>query len=102
VSDIVQGIILAVEGDEGGGEVIQLGTGVETPIITLAHQVQALMPFDIELIFKPALTGEIARNYSDIGKARRLLGFNPGVKLQDGLRQTVDWFINNKPETTSG
>ncbi len=102
VSDIVQGIILALEHNEVSGEIIQLGTGVETSIITLAHQIKALVPFDVELSFKPAQIGEIVRNYSNIEKARRLLGFSPTMPLQEGLRQTVDWFVSAKPEAIDG
>ncbi len=93
VDDLAQGIILSLESERAVGEIIQLGTGVETPIIELAEQVQALVPHEVELEFKPPRVGDIGRNYSDINKASRLLGFDPATTLADGLRQTFDWFV---------
>ena len=41
----------------------------------------------------PERAGEIRRNYSDIGKARGLLGFDPHTDLLSGLERTRDWFL---------
>jgi len=39
------------------------------------------------VIYQPERKGEIKRNYSDITKARRVLGFKPSIKLRDGLKE---------------
>jgi UDP-glucose 4-epimerase len=92
VDDLIEGILLALTEDKAAGEIIQLATGIETSIIAVAHEVQALTPFDVDIIFEPIRTGDIYRNYSNIAKARQLLGFNPVVTLRDGLRMTFEWF----------
>jgi UDP-glucose 4-epimerase len=92
VEDLVKGIELALNTPEAAGEVIQLGTGVETPVSEIAREVQALIPHEVEIVYEPMRTGDIYRNYSNIAKARTLLGFNPVISLQDGLRSTFDWF----------
>lgn len=102
VDDLVQGILLAIENERAAGEIIQLGTGVETSVIELASQVQALVPHEVELVFNPPRVGDIWRNYSDIEKARRLLSFSPGVALADGLRQTFAWFVKAYSEMGNG
>jgi len=40
-----------------------------------------------------ARRGEVQRNYSDISKARRMLGFSPQVGLEEGVRRTLDYFL---------
>ena len=47
------------------------------------------------------VSGEIIRNYSDISKARRVLGYSPQTDLKTGLRKTWDWFQNNKEKVLS-
>jgi UDP-glucose 4-epimerase len=102
VDDLVQGIRLALESARAAGEIIQLGTGVETTVMELASQVQAHLPYEIALIHKPPRVADIGRNYSDIRKARKLLDFNPRVPLEEGLRQTFAWFVEAYPEVRHG
>ncbi len=93
--DICQAISLSLDFHRSNtcssGEVFQIATGVETKIIDLANMIRDLA---IEsglkvkkIIFQDTRKGEIKRNYSDIDKARKFLGFNPGVKLKDGLER---------------
>jgi UDP-glucose 4-epimerase len=69
------------------GEVFQIASGVETSINQLAELIKAMTDFQLSIIHKPKRKGEIERNYSDITKARRLLGFEPRIKLREGLRE---------------
>lgn len=67
------------------GEVFQIASGVETSINQLAELIKATTGFQLSIIRKPKRKGEIERNYSDITKARKLLGFEPRIKLGRGL-----------------
>jgi nucleoside-diphosphate-sugar epimerase len=49
--------------------------------------------FDVR--FEPARAGEILRNYANIEKARRILGFDPKTQLSEGLKKTWEWFISH-------
>lgn len=98
VDDLSAGIVLALEA-RLNGELFHLGSGVETTIEQLARQIGALFPDrSIEIRYEPARAGEIRRNYSDVGKARRMLGFEPRTSLADGLRATSDWFAAESSE----
>jgi UDP-N-acetylglucosamine 4-epimerase len=55
--------------------------------------------FDVR--YEPARPGEILRNYASIEKARRLLGYNPSKKLDDGLRDTWSWFVSQNARAAS-
>ena len=92
VEDLVAGIVAALESGLEG-EVFHLGTGVETSILQLVELLGgefADRSFDVE--FEPPRPGEILRNYSDITKARSMLGFDPTASLEDGLHDTRMWF----------
>ncbi len=76
---------LSTPGTPLWGEVFQIGSGVETSINQLAELMTAMTDFQLPIVHKPKRKGEIERNYSDITKARRLLGFEPRIKLREGL-----------------
>jgi nucleoside-diphosphate-sugar epimerase len=57
---------------------------------------KAMLPdqrFDVR--FEPARAGEILRNYANVDKARRILGFDPKTQLSEGLKRTWQWFISH-------
>ncbi len=91
VGDLCAAVLLAL--DSGlGGEVFQIATGVETSISGLAEMVQALVGTDLEIVHGPSRQGDIDRNYSEVSKARRVLGWEPKVGLAEGLKATYRWF----------
>jgi UDP-glucose 4-epimerase len=47
-----------------------------------------------EIRHEPARAGEIIRNYASVDKAKRVLGYDPKTKLEDGLRTTWQWFLS--------
>ncbi len=49
-------------------------------------------------IFGPRRKGDPMRTFADISAAKRDLGWKPAMKLDDGIRETVQWFEANKPE----
>ena len=95
VADLVDAILLADKA-ELAGEVFQIASGRETSVRALVDAMKAMLPdrtFDIR--FEPARAGEILRNYANIEKARRMLGFDPTTRLDDGLPRTWQWFITH-------
>jgi UDP-glucose 4-epimerase len=92
VTDLVEAIVLA-DKSETPGEVFQIASGRETSIRTVLDTMKKVLPelsFDIR--YEPSRAGEISRNYASIEKARRMLGYDPKTKLDDGLKNTWQWF----------
>ncbi|MEE9613239.1 MAG: SDR family NAD(P)-dependent oxidoreductase [Desulfatiglandales bacterium] len=89
--DICEAIYLSMNGD-CGGEVFQVATGVETRVNDLARMVSDLAVSSglerPEIHHENPREGEIVKNFSDIGKIRRLLGFEPQITLREGLKKT--------------
>ena len=80
------------------GTPFHLGTGKETTILKLAEMVKSLFDKEIKISFAPKRKGEIRRNYSDISKAQKLIGFKPDVSLAEGVTQVYNWFIKKGVE----
>lgn len=77
---------------DSDGRLFQIGSGIETSINQLAGMITAVTGNNLQTIHEPERKGEIKRNYSDISKAKALLGFEPKVKLEEGLRHLWEWF----------
>lgn len=92
--DICRAIELALYYEprpENQEPVFQIATGVETKIIDLAKMIRDLAIGSglkaSEIIFEDERRGEIRKNYADISKAKKFLGFRPEMELGEGLRQ---------------
>lgn len=100
VNDVVDALILALEKGWGHGW-IQIGPSVCTSIAEIAETVVRISGKDITPFFdttKPE--GDKARS-ADYSKAKEILGWEPKVKLEDGLRQQYEWIkdrIEKQPE----
>jgi UDP-glucuronate decarboxylase len=92
VSDLVEGFIRLMNEDHTGP--INLGNPGEYTILQLAQAVQQMVNPDAEIIFKPLPQDDPRRRQPDITKARTLLGWEPTIPLQDGLKLTVEDFRN--------
>jgi UDP-glucose 4-epimerase len=81
---------------EKGGQTFQLGTGVETSIHRLIDLIKQCVGNDytIQVEYESARKGEIIRNFTDVSFARKSLGYEPEVALEEGLKKTWEWFIS--------
>jgi len=69
-----------------------IATATQTNVLELAEIVGKVMGRKPEIELAPARAGELFRSSLDVGKARRVLGWKPEVRFDDGLPELVDWF----------
>ncbi len=97
VDDIVRAFMLMASEPSVIGEVVNFGSPRAISIGQLAQLIADLMGRELNVVsdaerLRPSKS-EITRVVADSAKARRLLGWEPGVSLEDGLRQTIDWIV---------
>ena len=90
VSDMVDGLFRLANSDERLP--VNLGNPVELTILEFAERIQRLMETNSPLEFQPLPPDDPRQRQPDISKARRVLGWEPKVALEDGLRETVEYF----------
>jgi UDP-glucose 4-epimerase len=90
VRDVVEANILAMT--RGSGMEFNIGTGRGTTVSELLEAVQRTMGTQIEPKIGAARPGEIRQTYLAIDRARRYLGWEPRVNLEQGLWETAEWF----------
>jgi GDP-L-fucose synthase len=91
VDDCAEGLVLAAE-RYGGGDPVNLGTGVETSIRELAETIADVTGFDGEMVWDTSMPNGQPRRQLDASRAAELFGFRARTALRDGLEQTVAWY----------
>lgn len=92
VGDVVQGVLRACQAPNVAGEVMNLAAGGRISLVELVRQLQIILEKDVEPVFGPSREGDVRDSQADIFKARRLLGYEPSVPFDEGLRRTVAWY----------
>jgi len=92
VANVVDGVLRACRADGVSGDVINVATGGRISINTLFRAVRDLVGGRVEPVYAAARAGDVRDSQADIGKARRLLGYTPGIGFDDGLKRTVEWY----------
>ena len=90
VSDLVEGIARLLRSDYS--DPVNCGNPIETTILEFAERIKALTKSPSEIVFRPLPVDDPKVRQPDIGRAKKLLGWEPKVALEDGLRQTIAYF----------
>jgi len=86
----VEGLVRLGSSDEH--EPVNLGNPAELTILEFADCIRRLMGSNLEVVFRPLPEDDPRKRRPDISKAKRTLGWEPKVPLEDGLRETVEYF----------
>jgi nucleoside-diphosphate-sugar epimerase len=93
VDDLVRGLMAVMEGERAKGEVINLGNPDERTIRNLAEIILKATDRELPLVEVPTAVGDDPnRRCPDIAKARALVGWEPAIPLDEGLRRTIPFF----------
>jgi len=93
VTDIVQGVVAATD-RRLGYEIINIGRGEPVLLADFVRSIEALAGRTAPVQSEPMMRADVSYTYADIGKARRLLGYEPKVSVEDGVKQFFDWYCH--------
>ena len=89
VANVVEANLLAAEAPRGNGAVLNVATGRSVTVNELADAVGAVLGAKVEKQYLPQRPGEVMQSWADISAAMDLLGWEPAVDLEEGLRLTA-------------
>ena len=92
VSDVAEAAVKAME--KASGRAFNIGTGVGSSINRIFALLKETTAYESGAKYAPAKPGEVFKIYLDISAARSGLDWEPRYSLEDGLKNTVDWFRN--------
>jgi UDP-glucose 4-epimerase len=93
VDNVVDANLLAADAAGIGGEILNVATGGSVTVNALAETIGALLSKPVEKWYEPARDGDVLASWADVSEARRLLGFEPKVDFEDGLRRAADYLL---------
>lgn len=98
VTNVVDGALRASQADtDVSGKVINVATNSRISLNDLFQTIKTITGATAEPVYGPPRAGDVRDSLADITRARDLLGYRPGVGLEEGLRQTVAWYMSTRP-----
>lgn len=93
--DVAEGMMLAVE--KGINVPVNLGSGLGVTIKQIAEVIAKSVPNGpIKIVWDKSKPKGDAKRLMDIKRAKKLLGFKPKYSLEQGIKETIDWYLKNK------
>lgn len=91
IDDIIDGVISIIERHRGY-EIYNLGDSNPIPLARLVKLIEETLGKKALIRREPPQPGDVRRTFADIGKARRMLGYEPRVPIEEGIRRFVRWY----------
>jgi nucleoside-diphosphate-sugar epimerase len=93
IDDCIKGIERVIENfDQVRGNTFNIATGKGTSIMQVADMIKDKTGSNSRIIIKESRTGEVTNFIADITKAKRLLGYNPKISIQEGIKRSFEWY----------
>jgi nucleoside-diphosphate-sugar epimerase len=94
VVDMVNGLLKAMFVKKSKNQIINLGNCDEFTIKEAAYLIKKITNSKSKIVYKPLPQDDPTRRKPDITKAKKILNWEPEIKLEQGLIKTIEWFKN--------
>lgn len=96
IDDVVDATLLAMESDEADGQIFNVGRGRQTTIQELVNLLIQTLPEakKISARYEPGYAGDFPHTRADVSRAKKILGYEPKVSLQEGVQRFLSWFTD--------
>jgi UDP-glucuronate 4-epimerase len=91
IDDTVKGIREAMNYTGSMYEAVNLGAGHSVELMQVIKFLESLLQVKAKIEYHPSSPGDVPQTLADISKARRILGYEPAVSFEDGLRRFCTW-----------
>jgi UDP-glucose 4-epimerase len=95
VKNVVQANILAVQAEEASGHVFNIACGKRITLNQLVKKLKGILNSPLDPIYTDPRPGDVKHSLADISKAERILNYKPTYNMEEGLHETVEWFMRS-------
>lgn len=95
VDNVLEANWLAATAPEVHGEAMNISTADAVSVNTVVRTIRELMGKQIEPEYLPPRAGDIKHSLADVSRARELIGYEPRVSFEEGIRRAIDWYVAN-------
>jgi len=92
IDDVVEGNLLAMKATKTSGEVVNVARGDRITVNQVIAAVNRALGKDVKARHVPPRAGDVRHSCADVSLSRSLLGFQPRVTFDEGLRRTIDYY----------
>jgi UDP-glucose 4-epimerase len=92
VENVVEANLLAAHSAGAVGRVLNIGSGRATDLLTLLALLSRLLGREVQPEFAPPRPGDVRESLADISLAHRVLGYQPQVDFEEGLRRSIGYY----------
>jgi UDP-glucose 4-epimerase len=98
VANVVEANVLAAAAPAGvaNGTVVNVGAGQRTSILRLLELMRGVTGHDLACTYQPQRGGDVRDSMAGLERAQHVLGYQPRVTLEQGLRRTWEWFVDSR------
>jgi len=93
VANVVEANVLAADARDAAGAVLNIATGRQASVNELADAIGAVLGKPVEKDYQPLRTGDVRDSWADVSAARRVLGYETRVGLEEGLDLVANEFV---------
>ena len=95
INDVIDGVVEVIEKfDDVKGETFNIASGTGVKLTYVVDKIKELLKSKSKILIKENRIGEVWKFQANISKAKKLLGYQPEVDIDDGLLKTVKWYKN--------
>ena len=94
IDNAVRANLLAAKAEGAPGRVINVACGDRFSLNDLVARLHGLMGNTMEATYEAPRAGDVKHSLGDISLAREILGYEPAVSFEEGLKKTLDWFLH--------
>jgi UDP-glucose 4-epimerase len=95
IDNVMNANYLAATAPEMHGEAMNVSTVDAVTVNTVVHTIRELLGKDIQPEYLPPRKGDIKHSLADVSRAKELIGYEPLVTFDDGIRRAIDWYVEN-------
>jgi nucleoside-diphosphate-sugar epimerase len=92
VANVVDGVLRACDAPKASGEIINVATGGRISLNELFREMKKIVGATVEPIYAEHRQGDVRDSQADIRKAKDILGYEPSVSFEEGLKRTIEWY----------
>ena len=95
IDNVVHANLLAARAQKTAGEVVNIACGEAITVNAIIALINRIVDRNVKPVYSPARAGDVKHSLADITAARRLIGYEPVLSFEQGLRQAIDWYREN-------
>jgi len=99
IDDLIEGILSVIHHHKGF-EVYNLGESQTTSLKELIKLIEGALGKKAMIEMLEPQPGDVSVTYADVSKAKRMLKYQPKVKMEEGIRRFVEWYKENRPKSS--